>query len=227
MIISNTHRAIFVHVLKTAGTSIAALLEPHLRWHDLVLGGTTFGERIQYAYEERFGLSKHAPARDIRRIVGDGIWDDYFSFAVVRHPYTRAVSLYNWKRAEVSRAAADSRVWSWPATEAFRQSKNFSEFIRHEKFLSSRAGQPQADWVCDEGGRCIVDFVGRFESLAAPIDSITSRLGLVDARLGVHNASTACSLPADLLQGEADYEFLHDLYRRDFEMFGYDPALRL
>ena len=49
MIISHTHRAIFVHIPKTAGTSITALIEPALRWNDLVLGGTTFGERIQAA----------------------------------------------------------------------------------------------------------------------------------------------------------------------------------
>jgi hypothetical protein len=37
MIISHTHRAIFVHIPKTAGTSISALFEPHLRWNDLVI----------------------------------------------------------------------------------------------------------------------------------------------------------------------------------------------
>ena len=74
MIISNTHRAIFVHVPKTAGTSITSLLAPALRWNDLVLGGTTFGERIQAAYKERFGLFKHARARDIRQVVGEEVW---------------------------------------------------------------------------------------------------------------------------------------------------------
>lgn len=227
MIISHTHRAIFVHVPKTAGTSIAALLEPALRWNDLILGGTEFGERLNTVYRERFGLNKHMGARDIRRIVGNAVWTDYFSFAVVRHPYRRLVSFYNWQRAAVSRAAPDSPIWSWPATEAYRQTRNFGEFIRHRTFLTSRAGQPQAEWVCDDEGRCIVDFVGRFEQLGAAIDTVATRLGLVSARLGVHNASAAERPAGELLQHEADYEFLHDVYRRDFEMFGYDPALRL
>lgn len=227
MIISHTHRAIFVHIPKTAGTSITALIDPHLRWNDLVLGGTAFGERIQPAYQERFGLSKHMRARDIRRVVGEEMWADYFSFAIVRHPYTRIISFYNWKRAAVSRAAADSPLWSWPATEAFQQSRSFSEFIRHEKFLTSRAGQPQADWVCDDDERCLVDFVGRFEQLGATIDTIAARLGLASTDLGVHNASAADRPLTELLQGEDDYRFLHDFYRRDFEMFSYDPALRL
>jgi hypothetical protein len=227
MIISNTHRAIFVHILKTAGTSISALFEPHLRWNDLVIGGTAFGERIQAAYQERFGLSKHMRARDIRRVVGAAVWEDYFSFTIVRHPYLRLISFYHWKRATVSRAATNSPVWSWPATEAFCQSKTFSEFIRHEKFLASPAIQPQADWVCDEDGRCIVDFVGRFEELQAAIDTVARRLGFDAAPLGVHNASAADRPPAEVLHREDDYRYLHDFYRRDFELFGYDPALRL
>ena len=227
MIISHTHRAIFVHIPKTAGTSITALIEPALRWNDLVLGGTTFGERIQPAYQERFGLSKHMRARDIRRVVGEEIWAEYFSFAIVRHPYARLASFYNWKRGAVSRAAPDSPLWSWPATQAYQESRSFSDFIRHEKFLTSRAGQPQVDWVCDDDGGCIVDFVGRFEELPAALDTITTRLGLPAGDLGVHNPSEPHRPPAELFQGEDDYRFVHDRYRRDFELFGYDPALRL
>lgn len=227
MFISNTHRAIFIHIPKTAGTSITQLVEPHLRWNDLVLGGSTFGERIQPAYQERFGLSKHMRARDVRRVVGSEIWAGYFSCAVVRHPYSRIISFFNWKRAAVARAAADSPVWSWPATAAFQQSRSFSEFIRHEKFLASRAGQPQAEWVCDDDGRCIVDFVGRFEQLEAATDEITARLGLPPAELGVHNTSSSDRPLGELMQGEDDYRFLQDVYRRDFELFGFDPALRL
>jgi len=227
MIISHTHRAIFVHIPKTAGTSISALFEPHLRWNDLVIGGTAFGERIQPAYLERFGISKHMRARDIRRVVGATLWEDYFSFAIVRHPYRRLVSFYNWKKAAVSRAAPDAPVWSWPATDAFLQSKSFSEFIRHEKFLTSRAGQPQVDWVYDEDGRCMVDFVGRFEELQAAIDTVARRLGFDSTPLGVHNASESDRPQAELVQSADDYQFMHERYRRDFELFGYDPAVRL
>jgi len=219
MIISHTHRAIFVHIPKTAGTSITTLIEPALCWNDLVLGSTPFGERVEPAYRERFGLSKHMRARDVRRVVGEEIWAASF--------YTRLVSFYNWKRGVVGRAAPDAPLWSWPATEAYQQSGSFGEFIRHEKFLASRNSWPQADWVCDDAGKCIVDFVGRFEELGAAIQTIATRLGLPCGDLGVHNPSASDRPLADLFQGEDDYRYVHDLYRRDFELFGYDPALRL
>ena len=227
MIISHTHRAIFVHVLKTAGTSITAWMEPALRWNDLVLGGTGFGESIQAAYRERFGLSKHIVSRDIRRIVGAELWEAYFSFAFVRHPFNRLVSFYNWQRAAIERAPPDAPLWSWPAVQAQLRTKNFSEFIRDEQFRRCLAGQPQAEWVCDEEGRCIVDFVGRFEHLASGILTVADRIGLPAAGLGTLNMTPADRPLREHLGSEADYEFIHDLHRRDFEMFGYDPSLRL
>lgn len=227
MFISNTHRAIFVQIPKTAGTSITNLVGPSLRWNDVVLGGTEFGERIQPAYRDRFGLFKHSPARAIRAVVGEGLWTAYFTFAVVRHPYARLVSFYDWTRAAVARAAPDAPVWKWPATEAFLATGNFSEFIRHGKFLSSPASRPQADWVCDEDGRCIVEFVGRFEELPRCIETISARLGLGPARLESLNASGSEEAPGDHFRDGSDYRFLHELHRADFERFGYDPDLRL
>ena len=218
MIISHTHRAIFVHVPKTAGTSITAWMEPSLRWNDLVLGGTEFGERVQPAYRER---------RDIRRIIGAGVWGEFFSFAFVRHPYTRLVSFYNWQRAAIGRAAPDAPLWSWPSIQAHLRSGSFSELIRDEQFLGSLAGRPQADWVCDEEDRCIVDFVGRFEDLAAGIRTVADRIGLPVAVLGTLNTTPADRPLGGHFGGESDYELIHDLHRRDFEMFGYDPAVRL
>ena len=227
MIISNSRRFIFIHVPKTAGTSVTNLFEPDLRWNDLVLGGSEFGERIQLAYRERFGLFKHAKARDVRRILGEAVWSDYFSFAFVRHPYARLVSFYRWKRDALSRAAPDSRIWNWGASQAFLRSKNFSEFIRDDAFLGSLAAQPQAEWVSDDQGRCIVGFVGRYEELAAGIRVVTDRIGIPADDLARDNASTSDPSPGLFFRDESDYDFVREIHRRDFEMFGYDDRLRL
>ena len=67
--------------------------------------------------------------------------------------------------------------------------------------------------------------MGRFEELGSAIQTVATRMGLPSAHLGVHNSSESDRPPGDLIQD--DYQFLHELYRRDFEMFGYDPDLRL
>src|SRR5215469_2544795 len=58
MIISHSRRFIFVHIHKAGGTSVEQALDPHLAWNDLILGGSQFGEKIQGAYQKRFGLNK-------------------------------------------------------------------------------------------------------------------------------------------------------------------------
>jgi len=226
MIISNSHNFIFVHILKTAGTSICAALDPTLRWNDVILGGTVFGEQVNGPYKDRFGLLKHATARQIRAVVGEDVWASFFTFAVVRHPYTRMVSFYTWLEKSIQKAGPEAAIWTWPSTKGFVESKTFSEFIRNEKFLHAMASHPQGDWVCDDQGRCIVDYVGRFEDLSSVRAMISDRIGVDLVPLARHNPSAGPKPLAEFFSGEADYVYLHKLHEKDFELFGYDPSLR-
>jgi len=86
--------------------------------------------------------------------------------------------------------------------------------------------RPQVDWVCDDNGRCLVDCAGRFEDLNSARATISDRIGVPLQELGRHNPSAEQRpLPASVAR-EGDYDYLHRLHERDFELFGYDPALR-
>ena len=71
--ISHNYKIIFVHVIKTAGSSIQNVLN------------------LQQ-------VSGHASAKRIRHIVGDIIWNEYFKFTFVRNPYDKIVSQYHYNR---------------------------------------------------------------------------------------------------------------------------------
>ena len=109
---------------------------------------------------------------------------------------------------------------------AFRESQGFSGFIRHELFRRSLGGRPQVEWTCDDDGRCILDFVGRFEDLDAARRTISERTGINLEPFERHNASTERTRHAEFFAGEGDYDFLHKLHEKDFALFGYDPSLR-
>lgn len=227
MIISNSRRFIFVHVLKTGGTTVCAALDPFLRWNDVVLGGTEFGERMNGPYRERFGLRKHSTAQEIRAVVGDATWSSFFTFAFVRHPYARAVSFYRWLGRTLEKhpePTAPQRAW--PSMQAFVESRDFSGFIRHEKFLTSAAALSQCATVGDEAGRVLVDFVGRLEDLESGMRTVSERLGLDLKPLGRHNPSGADRPVAELLSRDEDFAYLERLYLSDFAAFGYDPTRR-
>ena len=106
MIISNSHRYVYVHLHKCAGTAVERALAPHLAWNDIILGSTPYGEKNQQLEKERFGLHKHSSAAECRNVIGRELWDAYFTFTTVRNPYSRAVSAFTYAERMMRSAIA-------------------------------------------------------------------------------------------------------------------------
>jgi len=71
--ISHKHKWIFIHVIKTAGSSIEKCLSG-VKKH------------------------KHEPASKVRKAVGEKTWNSYFKFSFVRNPFDKIVSQYHFNR---------------------------------------------------------------------------------------------------------------------------------
>jgi hypothetical protein len=89
MIISNSRKYIFFHVPKSGGTSIAKLLDLGLSWNDVIIGGTGIGEVFNGDWARRFRVFKHTTPADLRQILGDQVFGNYYKFMFVRDPITR------------------------------------------------------------------------------------------------------------------------------------------
>ena len=145
-----------------------------------------------------------------------------FSFAFARHPYRRVVSAWNSKIIRAPRTSDARAPLGWSGLEPGMTLDAFVAWLA-ESYTGEKADKHwrrQTDFLADEQGLC-VDFVGRVEAFDEAMAVIAARVGPLGPKAH-KNRSPDRSDPARLLS-EAARETLYRLYRRDFELLGFEP----
>jgi len=179
MLISHSKKFVFVHIYKTAGTSISDLFLPYSRLKDrlvfqfkptrkfvsLVIRLMKWHDDGQQQFT---GVHKHAPAIDIKNYMGATKYDDYYKFIFVRNPYDLMVSLYFYiRQAKVHRD--HERV----------NTMEFDEFVKWE---IERNPPLQWDFLTDpDSGEIIVNYIGYFETIKDDISFLKTKFALGEA----------------------------------------------
>lgn len=175
-IINNSYKFIFVHVPKAAGTSVTNALSVLTNYCDLEIGGTHFGERVQGAYRERFGLAKHSTATEIRNVVGTVLWSRYVTFSFVRNPFTRCLSTYHFLRKwEGGNPELRQQIQSFETFDDYVLSKVWDESNGPDQIF-----RPQAHWLRSPAGAnsLLVNYLGKLETLESDLQTV---LHMIDA----------------------------------------------
>jgi len=164
MLVSTTHKFIFIHVPKTAGISMRKILEPYCdepvtSEFRRLLSHLPISEDISKA---RF--VGHCTANWARLKYG-GKFSDYYKFAVVRNPYDWGVSYYHYKM-KVGRLKYLNM-----------EGVTYKQFIKwHQKKLIPRV--TQAKHITDRLGNILVDDLLRFEDIGHEIERLGSILNI-------------------------------------------------
>jgi hypothetical protein len=191
MVINHRHRFVFIHVPKTAGSSIAAAL--------MSLDGSE-GNPV--------GKTKHTTASQLLRRYGEREprIAGYRFFAFVRNPWDRFVSLHRFL------LATKSERWPVPksASDLARLLGDGEPWV--VKLHSSR---PQSDFL---RGASIK--IGRYETLQPDLDCIASELGLGLPALPHLKKTADDAVHRDALTAEA-VAIVGNHFRADVENFGY------
>lgn len=185
-------RCIFIHIPKSAGTSVAQSL---------------FGE-----------LPYHYTAVQYRVIYGRRTYNQYFKFAFVRNPWDRLYSGYSYLKN--GGWNEEDRIWySLNLSHLVDFNTFVIDWLNPQRLNAHMHFRPQVDFICDRRQRPIIDYLGYFETLSDDFAYITRKMNLA-AELFHFNASKRESY-RDVYISEA-IEKVNQLYRSDIELFGYD-----
>jgi len=160
MLISESYQIIFIHIQKTAGTSLSAFLSSNLM-------ATRNGRKHESAYEVKSRIPEY-------------IWRNYFKFSFVRNPWDRLVSWYLHIKKHRTKYG-DNPFFDYLMSIG----DTFENFILYgDKTISTPWGKRnlftnQLDLLSFEN-QLLVDFVGKFESLESDWKLILDRIGYID-----------------------------------------------
>lgn len=190
---------VFIHVPKAAGTTINESLYGRFMGH------------IRASDVERWGSPA---ARALPR------------FAILRNPWDRLLSAYRF----VTRGGGiggpnagrprHARQYRTSAFETFERFVNDWLAVRDPRSLDP-VFQPQHLYVCDDGGRVIVDHLGRFEDLESTYAFLQSK---VRGGVGAVGHSNRSGDPVDFRRFYTPslVDTVARLYSDDIRRFGYE-----
>lgn len=201
MIINHKHRFLFVHIQKTAGTSVTEALN-------------------QLEGSQQLGYH-HSMIDTIENAAYEG----YFVFCFIRNPFDRLVSWWNMMMHKGIHN--DFSRYLLSRSNSFSEFLDCTEIIDEQNPLERWMDQPypksiaynQLDYITGENGIMAVNFIGRFESLKGDFRKMSEAIG-VKLELPYSNAFDRDHYRE--YYGAADVEKVKQMYKRDLDYFGYD-----
>ncbi|MDX1918862.1 MAG: sulfotransferase family 2 domain-containing protein [Candidatus Caenarcaniphilales bacterium] len=209
VILSHKHRFVFIHIYKVAGTSLTKALLPY---------GKELRNPLLVRLIEKFTGKchtqnlAHLSAVEVRALLKPNEFREYFKFAFVRNPFDWIVSYYEYIRQN-----------PFHYRHELVKEMDFGKFVqwRHEhEFIDKRH---QKDFVVDEKGVQLVDFIGRYERLEEDFREICERIE-VSAELPSLNHSHRKDLGV-YYRDESIIKLTREHLAPDFAFFDYKPEI--
>ncbi len=161
---SKQFNTIFVWIPKTAGTSVVrTLAQQGLFARD---GQATLWGPIEKQDREQWEASfwQHISAKSIVGQLGEACWDNCFSFAIVRNPFDRLVSFYEYSR--MTRLDPRKAQYGLPVPASL------------EQWIEETTLRTQLHYITNDDGNVAVDFIGRYETLNQDFRTICEKIGI-------------------------------------------------
>jgi hypothetical protein len=214
MVYSKKKKFLFIHIPKTAGTSLRKVLNRHAAGPGLLNFLSRRITRLSPGLGQRFfyrwrTFEPHIRFSEAQGLLPSQELDGCFKFCFVRNPYERLVSFFCHIETH----------FEHPYHERFKKLGGFAGLVAH---LEELAEPSQLFYTLNHKGQPAMDFVGRFENINEDYDHIARRLG-IEAQLPHLNAKKGVrwrDFYNDALQME-----VRRYYEEDFVAFGYSDEI--
>lgn len=200
MIINDKYKFVFVHIQKTAGTSI-----------------TDYLFKIPETKQINHSHSM------INTLNCDN-YKDYFKFCFVRNPFDRLVSWYNMMiNKDIHN---DFSKYILENSNNFSEFLDLTNIINETNEYNDNLKTPypksisfnQLDYIIDNSGKIQCDFIGKFEEIESNFNKITKQLGF---DIKIEHLNKINHKPYREYYTLKDIKKLETLYERDLDYFKY------
>ena len=229
ILVSHSHRFIYLKTAKTAGTSVEIYFEPlcvpdpatYVAEHatDMkVSDAGVVGLRAPGARTDGVPFYSHMPAADVRILVGEAVWSRYLKFAVVRNPFEKVVSAF-WAKNKgepvLSADALASGTTDFAAVKAL-----FRDWVEDKQ---GRVSFDREAYAID--GEVVVDHIIRYETLVRDVEAVRVAIGSPCLPpLAHYKGGARClSAPFSAYYCARTRDLVARAFAWELERFGYAP----
>lgn len=221
MVISQEEKYIFIHIPKTAGTSIT---------HSMLKETGIKPASIKGVDGKNHDVITHSGALQLKQILGVH-YDEFYSFTVVRNPWDRMVSLYNFKLQSAQQRLSGLRPQKPGTTRkgdmkeiAYLSSLGFERWVFEGQCDNHLYGEsltklPQLCWLTDEQGRLIVNHVAKFENLDQELEILKQKFAM---NFNGPTGNPSIHAPWSLYYNRDTFECIKERFQVDIDEFGYE-----
>lgn len=226
MPVNYKNKLIFIHIPKCAGTSIEKML-------DMSTPANYFSRtksrssvsRVAFSTDEEYEKCavknlQHLTFKELKKVMKPEIFNSCTVFSVVRNPYTRLVSEYEYCLKDNSRVGPDFKT-DCSTFDTFVQTQlDLSVLDRITKYDGHL--ETQASYLLnDVEDLSSISKIYRFETIEEAITELKQYTPIKDdviARQGDYSRNYA-----EYYSSETTVNKVKEFYAQDFELFNYDP----
>ena len=215
MLISYTHKFIFFHVAKVAGMSIRETLKSYVQEPEkfkIRRPPKTLGDKSNPLYEMWESFLLHVKAKDAKQELSEEVYNNFYKFAFVRNPWDWQISMYHFILRETSHVKH----------QLVKSMTSFDEYLdwvaNTKNPYPKGATKLQKDMLTNNKNQLIVDFVGRYETLAQDFQHVCD---IINIKASLPSLNRTIHRDYKSYYNERTRKIVAECFKEDIELFGY------